>query len=231
MSAEDGGGRRAGKLVKGISGMAPAADVERNWSKLHPEPKTQTDNTETSPFTEEDKQSFLCQLPRHQKSPFPPSPNRATGPGGGRCEHWTWMTEFDGDPCESVWEAFWRLATADVPTEILGICLAAPFAIGQVIRRLVCKAIAKLLTKKVRSMTSPHQFAVGMKQGPKLLHKIVPAHIAIQRDAHGQCRCEKRSRRSRTGSHKKRDRRLGQRHMEVVRCPLQGGARAHMQTR
>ena len=66
------------------------------------------------------------------------------------------MTEFDGDPCDCVWEAFWRLATADVPTEILGTYLAArivpatkpnggvrPFAIGQVIRRLVCKATAK----------------------------------------------------------------------------------------
>ena len=106
------------------------------------------------------------------------------------------MTEFDGDPCDCVWEAFWRLATADVPTEILGTYLAArivpatkpsggvrPFAIGQVIRRLVCKATAKLFTKKVRSMTSPHQFAVGMKQGPELLHKIVSAHVAIHRDA------------------------------------------------
>ena len=35
------------------------------------------------------------------------------------------MTEFDGDPCDCVWEAFWRLATADVPTEILGTYLAA----------------------------------------------------------------------------------------------------------
>ena len=91
---------------------------------------------------------------------------------------------------------FWRLATADVPTEILGTYLAArivpatkpkvgvrPFAIGQVIRRPVCKATAKLLTKKVRSMTGPHQFAVGMKQGPELLHKIVSAHVAIHRDA------------------------------------------------
>ena len=90
------------------------------------------------------------------------------------------MTEFDGDPCDCVWEAFWRLATADVPTEILGV---RPFAIGQVIRRLACKATAKLLTKKVRSVTSPHQFAVGMKQGPELLHKIVSAHVAIHRDA------------------------------------------------
>ena len=101
-----------------------------------------------------------------------------------------------GHACESVWEASWRLATADVPTEILGTCLAGrivpackpnggvrPFAIGQVIRRLVCKATAKLLTKKVRSMTSPHQFAVWMKQGPELLHKIVSAHVAIHRDA------------------------------------------------
>ena len=34
------------------------------------------------------------------------------------------MTEFDGDPCGSVREVFWRLATADVPTEILGGYLA-----------------------------------------------------------------------------------------------------------
>ena len=106
------------------------------------------------------------------------------------------MTEFDGDPCDRVWEAFWRLATAGVPTEILGTYLAArivpatkpnggvrPFAIGQVIRRLVCKATAKLLIKKVRSISSPHQFAVGMKQGPELLHKTVSAHVAIHRDA------------------------------------------------
>ena len=59
---EDGDGRRAGKLVKGISGMAPAADVKGNWSKLYPEPKTQTGDSETLPFTEEDKQSFLSQL-------------------------------------------------------------------------------------------------------------------------------------------------------------------------
>ena len=39
-AVEDGDGRRKGKLVKGISGMAPAADVKRNWSKLFPEPKT-----------------------------------------------------------------------------------------------------------------------------------------------------------------------------------------------
>ena len=58
-----------------------------------------------------------------------------------------------------------------------------PFAIGQVIIRLVCKATAKLLTKKVRSITSPHQFAVEMKQGPDLLHKIVSANVAIHRDA------------------------------------------------
>ena len=191
-AVEDGDGRRAGKLVKGISGMAPVADVKRKWSKLYPEPKTQTGDTETL-HTEEDKQSFLCQLLLAIK--FSPS-NRATGPGGGRYEHWTWMTEFDGDPCDCVWEAFWRLATADVPSEILGTCLAArivpatkpnggvrPFAIGQVIRRLVCRATAKLLTKKVRSITSPHQFAVGMKQGPELLHKIVSAHVAMHRDA------------------------------------------------
>ena len=146
-AVEDGDGRRAGKLVKG---------VKKNWSKLYPEPKTQNGDTETLPFTEEDKQSFLCQLLLAIK--FSPS-NRATGPGGGRYEHWTWMTEFDGDPCDCVWEAFWRLATADVPTEILGTHLAArivpatkpnggvrPFAIGRVIRRLVCKATAKLLT-------------------------------------------------------------------------------------
>ena len=35
-AVEDGDGRRAGKLFKGISGMAPAADVKRNWSKLYP---------------------------------------------------------------------------------------------------------------------------------------------------------------------------------------------------
>ena len=77
-------GRRAGKLVKGTSGMAPAADVKRNRSKLYPEPKTQTGDTETLPFTEEDKQSFLCQFLLAIK--FSPS-NRATGPGGGRYEH------------------------------------------------------------------------------------------------------------------------------------------------
>ena len=32
-------------------------------------------------------------------------------------------------------------------------------------------------------MTSPHQFSVGMKRGPKLPHKIVSAHVAIHRDA------------------------------------------------
>ena len=189
-AVEDVDGRRAGNLVKGISGMAPAADVKRNWSKLYPEPKTQSGNTETLPFTEEDKQSFLCQLLLAIK--FSPS-HRATGPVGSKYEQWAWMTEFDGDPCHCVWEAFWGLATADVPTEILGTYLAArivpatkpngavsPFAIGQVIRRLVCKATAKLLTKKVRSITSPQQFA--MKQGPELLHKIVSAHVAIHRD-------------------------------------------------
>ena len=113
---------------------------------------------------------------------------------------------------KSVWEAFWRLATADVPTEILGTYLAArivpaskpnggvrPFAIGQVIGRLVCKATAKLLTKKVRSTTSPHQFAVGMKQDPELLHKIVSVHVAIHRDA--AMASEKRPRRGRMGCH------------------------------
>ena len=114
----------------------------------------------------------------------------------GGYEHWAWMTEFDVDPCDCVWEACWGLATADVPTEILGTNLATrivpatkpnggvrPFAIGQVIRRQACKATAKLLTKKVRSITSPHQFAVEMKQGPELLNKIVSAHVAIHRDA------------------------------------------------
>ena len=86
------------------------------------------------------------------------------------------MTEFDGDSCDCMWEAFWRPATK--PNGGVG-----PFDIGQVIRRLVCKATAKLLTNKVRSITSPHQFAVGMKQGPELLHKIVSAHVAIHRDA------------------------------------------------
>ena len=38
-AVEDGDGRRAVKLVKGISGMAPAADVKRNWPKLYPSPK------------------------------------------------------------------------------------------------------------------------------------------------------------------------------------------------
>ena len=32
-------------------------------------------------------------------------------------------------------------------------------------------------------MTRPHQYAVGMKQGPELLLKIVSAHIAIHQDA------------------------------------------------
>ena len=57
------------------------------------------------------------------------------------------------------------------------------FAIGQVIRRLVCKATAKLLTKKVRSVTTPYQYAMGMKQGPELLLFIVSAHIDIHQDA------------------------------------------------
>ena len=38
-AVEDGDGRRAGKLVKGISGMAPAADVKKNWSKLYLSPR------------------------------------------------------------------------------------------------------------------------------------------------------------------------------------------------
>ena len=160
-------------------------------SKLYPEPKTQTGNTETLPFTEEDKQSLLCQLLLAEARDLVVE-GTSTG---------TWMIEFDGDPCDCVWEAFWRLATADVPTEILGTYLAARivpatkpnggvrlFATGQVIRRLVCMATAKLLTKKVRSITSPHQFAVGVKQGPELLHKIVSAHVDIhRRRRHGQC--------------------------------------------
>ena len=188
---EDGDGRRAGKLVKGISGMAPAADVKRNWSKLYPEPRTKTGNNETLPFTEEDKQSFFCQLLLAIK--FSPS-NRATGPGGRRHEHWTWMTEFDGDPCDRVWEAFWRLATADVPTEILGTSCGAnrPLHQNQWRRPPLChrsghqaaslQGHCQTLSKKVRSITSPHQLAVGMKQGPELRHKIVSAHVAIHRD-------------------------------------------------
>ena len=67
------------------------------------------------------------------------------------------MPEYDGDQIGCVWEASWELASADVPTKILGTYLAArvvpgskpnggnrPFTIGQVIRRLVCKATAKL---------------------------------------------------------------------------------------
>ena len=57
-AVEDGDGRRAGKLVKGISGMAPAADVKRNWSKRYPEPKTQTGNSET-PFIHRRRQAEL----------------------------------------------------------------------------------------------------------------------------------------------------------------------------
>ena len=83
-AVEDGDGRRAGKVVKGISRMVPAVDVKGNWSKLYPEPKTQTGDTETLPFTEEDKQCFLCQLLLAIK--FSPS-SRAAGPGGGRYEH------------------------------------------------------------------------------------------------------------------------------------------------
>ena len=83
-AVEDGDGRRAGKVVKGISRMVPAVDVKGNWSKLYPEPKTQTGDTETLHFTEEDKQCFLCQLLLAIK--FSPS-SRAAGPGGGRYEH------------------------------------------------------------------------------------------------------------------------------------------------
>ena len=103
------------------------------------------------------------------------------------------MTEYDGDQIGCVWDPFWKLASADVPAEILGTYLAArivpgskpnegvrPFAIGQVIRRLVCKATAKLLTNKVRNVTRPHQYAVGMKQSLDLLHQIVSAHTKTE---------------------------------------------------
>ena len=115
-------------------------------------------DSKTIPFTKEDRQDFLCK-PLLAIKIFPS--NRATGPGGGWYEHWKWMNECDGDQIGCVWDAFWKLASADVPTEILGTYLAArivlgfkpnggvrPFAIGQVVRRLVCKATAKLLTKK-----------------------------------------------------------------------------------
>ena len=115
------------------------------------------------------------------------------------------MTEFDGDPRDCVWEAFWRLATAGVPTEILGTYLAArivpatkpnggvrPFAIGQVIRRLVCKATAKLLTKKVRSMTCPTPVCCGNETRPRATpqNRLGPRRHPPRR-CHGQCRCEK----------------------------------------
>ena len=61
-AVEDGDGRRAGKLVRGISGMAPAVDVRNSWTKLYPEPKTQTVDSETLPFTNEDRQDFFFQL-------------------------------------------------------------------------------------------------------------------------------------------------------------------------
>ena len=50
-------------------------------------------------------------------------------------------------------------------------------------RELVCKATAKLLTNKVRNVTRPHQYAVEIKQGQELLHKMVSTHIAIYQDA------------------------------------------------
>ena len=185
-AVEDGDGRRAGKLVKGISGRAPAADVKRNWFQtLSHAQNADPPTPRPSPSPKKTSRTSSASSCSPSNS-LPPTVPRDLW--GGRYEHWTWMTEYDGDLSGCVWEAFWRLATADVPTEIFGTYLAArivpatktngevrPFAIGQVIRRLVCKA--------VRSMTSPHQFAVGMKQGPELLHKIVSAHVAIHRDA------------------------------------------------
>ena len=66
-AVEDGDGRRAGKLVKGISGMAPAADVKRNWSKLYTEPKTQPGDTETPPLHRRRQAKLPLPAPaRHQ---------------------------------------------------------------------------------------------------------------------------------------------------------------------
>ena len=176
--------------------MAAAADVKKNWTKLYTEPKTQAVDSETFPFTKEEKQDFLCQLLLAIKN----SPRTVPRGLGGRYEpwKWVWVTEYDGDQIGCASEAFWKFATTHVPPEVLGTCLAArsvlgskknggvrPFAIGLVTRRLVCKATAKLLTNKVRNGTRPHQYAVRMIQGPELLHKIVSAHVDIHSDAMG----------------------------------------------
>ena len=94
---------------------------------------------------------------------------------------------------DCAWDAFCKLATADLPTETLDTCLAARIVLGSKPnggvalrheRRLVLQGQQpKLLTNNVRNVTSPHQYAVGMKQGPELLHKIVSAHIALHQDA------------------------------------------------
>ena len=83
---------RRGRWSRASAELPPLSKSRETGSKLYPEPKTQTGNTETLPFNEEDKQRFLCQLLLAIK--FSPS-NRATVPGGGRYEHGTWMTEFD----------------------------------------------------------------------------------------------------------------------------------------
>ena len=40
------------------------------------------------------------------------------------------ISEYDGDLSGCVWEAIWKLATADVPTEVLGTDLAGPLCHG-----------------------------------------------------------------------------------------------------
>ena len=194
--------------AKRTNNTALAADVKKHWTKLFPEPKTQP----LDPLLNRtDKTSHANSCSPSNFSPRAVPRDLARG----RYEHWQWMTKDDGDLEGFVWAAFWKLATARVPTEILGTFLAArivpgskpnggvrSFAIGQVVRRLFCKAAANLLTKKVRSLTSPHQYAVGMKQGPELLQHIVSAHIAIHRGlCRGQRRRKERPRLCRMGRH------------------------------
>ena len=164
----------------------PAADVwKKSEKKLHSEPKTQTTDAEAPHFSEE-KQARLP-LPAHAGHQISRS-HRATGPGGDTYEHWNWMVENDTDHVSGhsrclgtdPWHLPRRPHRAGLETERESAPLSPS---GQVIRRLFCKATAKLFTNKVRKVTGPHRYSVGMKQGPELLHKNVSAHIAIHKDA------------------------------------------------
>ena len=114
---------------------------------------------------------------------------RGPGPGGGRYEHWH-LQIADPTCWAPVEHLLVNIALGRVPPDVMdliasGRILAAakgeadvrPLSLGLILRRLICRAVARTFGDRVSKVLEPLQYAAGQPGGAEAMHKT--AHCAL----------------------------------------------------